>query len=141
MKKLIVALCALMVLATACKKDKEPPAITKENIVGSYKMTGYTKTPQGGAEENLMIDYPACYADDIYKFNLDESAQYQDAGETCSGDRDGSWTLYDVEAGQKAIESTFIGGIITKFDWNILEITAVSSDDGTTIYKYTLTRQ
>ena len=95
MKKLLFGLFALTLLATSCKKDKDAPAMTKENIAGTYKMTAEVyKMPAGqGPDEELFSTYEPCFKDNLYKLNLDEVFQVVDAGQVCdpANDLQSTW--------------------------------------------------
>jgi len=74
---------------TACKKDKdESVALTKENLVGTYKLTASTVN---GAD--VMAQMNACEKDDLFKFNTDGTYENVDAGAQCSTADSGTWTL------------------------------------------------
>jgi len=140
MKKIILGLFSMSLFATACKKNKDAPAITEENIAGTYKITASIRITPGSGTEDLLANAPGCFKDDIYIFGVDESLQHKDVGTVCdpAGDQNGSWTLYD-DGTDKRVESTYVSGMVTKFDGNTLELT--DSEDGTAINKVTLQRQ
>ena len=127
MKKLLFGLFALTLLATACKKDKDAPAMTKENIAGTYKLTAEVyKMPAGqGPDEDLFSTYQACVKDDLYKLNLDGSFQAVDAGEVC--DPTNAWeSTWLVEGNHLTVgENVYT---ITKFTGSVLEITDFSGE-------------
>ena len=125
MKKLIFGLLSLTLLATACKKDKDAPAMTKENIAGTYKMTAEIyKMPAGqGPDEDLFSTYQSCVKDDQYKLNLDGSFQAVDAGEVCdpSNAFESTW---QVEGNHLTVgENVYT---ISKFDGSVLVLTEFS---------------
>ena len=138
MKKLLIGLFALSLLATACKKDKAVP-ITKENIAGSYKVTAAVYKETGMAEEDSYLDWPACEKDDIEKFILDGAYQHIDAGSVCdpAQDSESTWTLVG--------ETLTIGEqsyAVSKFDGSTMELTLSEVDgDITMTMKVTLQKQ
>ena len=125
MKKLLFGLFALTLLATACKKDKDAPAMTKENIAGIYKMTAEIyKMPAGqGPNEELFSTYEPCFKDDQYKLNLDGSFEAVDAGAVCDP-TNAFQSTWLVEGNHLTVgENVYT---ITKFDGSILEVTDFS---------------
>ncbi len=131
MKKLVLSLSALVVLATACKKDEdEPIAITKENIAGAYKL-GTIKYKIGSSPEiDITNQVDACEKDDIQTFLVNNTYNYTDAGTQCSpnGDDSGVWSL-------SSTTSMIIDGetfTITKFDGQVLELQYSEVISGTT---------
>jgi hypothetical protein len=73
MKKQFLALPALLlVLATSCKKNNDRPALTKENVAGTYMMTD-AKMGANGAEQSVFMSpyYENWDKDDLYKLQLD----------------------------------------------------------------------
>jgi hypothetical protein len=133
MKKLFFGLFSLTLLATACKKDKDAPAVepTKENLAGTYKVTAIAITVAGvpGSYDGYN-DLEACEKDDQYKLNLDNSFEYIDAGTACdpNGGYTGEWSLSDHEV-------TFgdVSGTITKFDGTTVEVTATTTEQEVTM--------
>jgi hypothetical protein len=95
MRKIILSLTAVVLLATSCKKgdnDEESLAVTKENIAGTYKITSFTI----GGQEFLTQYTEACQRDDIFTFKTDLTYTYTDAGTKCDPDgsyTDGEWSV------------------------------------------------
>ena len=84
------------VLLGACKKDKdEAVEPTKENLAGSYKLTGLTTSTSSTGEVDTYSQLEACERDDIYTLNTDFSATYTDAGTKCDpeGTYESAWSL------------------------------------------------
>jgi len=127
MKKLLFGLFALTLLATSCKKDKDAPAMTKENIAGTYKMTAEVyKMPAGqGPDEELFSTYEPCFKDNLYKLNLDEVFQVVDAGQVCdpANDLQSTWHV----DGNHLIVDDYVY-TISKFDGSVLELTDFSGE-------------
>ena len=59
MKKVLFGLLSLtLFVATACKKSKDAPAFTKENVAGAYSLLKVTfKTSAGGGEQDITSSY------------------------------------------------------------------------------------
>ncbi len=141
MKKLLFGLFALTLLATACKKDKDAPAMTKENIAGTYKMTAEIyKMPAGqGPDEDLFSAYQPCVKDDLYKLNLNGTFEAVDAGNVCDPANDWQSTWL-VEGNHLSVgENVYT---IAKFDGSVLELTDFSGEGADEHgYKTTYTKQ
>lgn len=99
MRKVLLACSALVILATSCKKDKddEPVTPTKENLVGSYKITKVIAVTNGQTSELTNNDAwsDPCERDDIHKLNADNTYQWVDAGTKCDppGDYNSDWAF------------------------------------------------
>ena len=130
MKKLVFGLLSLTLLATACKKDKDAPAITKENIAGTYKVMSIKLSMNGSAPQDFDLRED-CQKDDLIELKADNTYAYHDAGTACdpAGDVSGNWTLND-----KVISSDDgeVNGTITSFDGTNMEVTVTSSEGGAT---------
>jgi Lipocalin-like domain len=131
MKKLVFGLLSLTLLATACKKSKDEPAVdvTKENIAGTYKLTSVKASANGSQE--VDFDYrEACEKDDTYKLNADNTFLYTDAGTVCGDPYEfsGDWTLEG-----NVISFYQDSGNITKLTASTLEVTNTYTDGGTTM--------
>ena len=139
MKKLLFGLLALTLLATACKKDKDAPAITKENIAGTYKLMSIKATLNGSPEMDAD-DRDDCEKDDLYKINADNSFNYVDAGSVCdpAGSFDATYVLNGSEISSEQFAD--LNGTISKFDGSTLEIT-LSGTEGDMTYKIRSTFQ
>ena len=139
MKKLLFGLFSLTLLATACKKDKDAPAMTKENIAGTYKLTAEVyKMPAGqGPDEDMFSTYQPCVKDDLYNLNLDGSFEAVDAGDACDP-TNAYQSTWGVEGNHLTIGEHVYN--ITKFDGSVLEITefsGVGADEHGYISTYT----
>ena len=110
MKKLFLSLSAIALLATtACNKDNEEGSgqitPTKENLTGTYVITGVTIKSGSSPEINIfnntdanMNQYEACERDDEYKLNAHLTHEWIDAGTQCSpaGGDSGAWSLVNA---------------------------------------------
>lgn len=99
MKKAFFGLLSLTLLVgTACKKSKDAPAYTKENVAGSYTLLKVTfKSSMGGGEQDITSAYiDDCVKDDIITLKADGSYESKDAGEPCLGDYTGTWDIPDA---------------------------------------------
>jgi hypothetical protein len=131
MKKLLFALSAFALLATACKKDDDNTAeVTKENIAGAYKLESLKMKIGSAPETDITNQVDACQRDDIQTFLVNETYNYTDAGTLCSppGDDSGTWSL-------PSTTSMIIDGdlyTINKFDGSSLELSYSEVVNGTT---------
>lgn len=132
MKKAILALSMLVVLAS-CKKDKndDPITPTKENLTGTYKITAATITSGGSTVDvfNNDVFFEACDRDDVYKLNADLSYDIQDAGVVCSPDNNytgGTWALVN------ATSIDIDGDVYTIKSWNGKTLVGEFTDTGIT---------
>lgn len=91
MKKLFATAAVAVLLFTSCNKSNgdELRYITKENIIGSYKMIAMEIVSGGQAADGLAVT-DACKKDDLYIFKPGDVFEYADAGATCSAN--GSFT-------------------------------------------------
>jgi hypothetical protein len=108
MKRLFLSLAAIATLTmVSCSKDEETGQITptKENLTGTYVITGVTVKSGASPEINVfnnadpnMNEYEACERDDQYKLNADLTHEWIDAGTQCSpaGGGLGTWSLVNA---------------------------------------------
>lgn len=94
MKKVLFGLLSLALISTtACKKSKDAPAFTKENVAGAYKLDKVT-FKYGGSEQDITSAWvDDCEKDDIITLNVDLTYNSQDAGVECTGDYSGTWAI------------------------------------------------
>jgi Lipocalin-like domain len=103
MKRLFFPVAIAALALSSCKKSSgdEQKAITKENIIGNYKITSVV-IKNGAAEVDVFNNsnpdlnwYEACEKDDVYKIKASDVFEYSDEGTKCSGDENytGSWSL------------------------------------------------
>ena len=120
MKKLLLSLCPLLFLATACKKSNSAQAYSKDNISGTYKLVAMDVTVPGliGAQD-AYAGLATCEQDNEYCLNPDDTFLYVDAGNVCepAGDYKGQWSV-------KGSQISFFGntGEIVSFDGLILQV-------------------
>ncbi len=143
MKK-VVAIFLLSASLFACNDTKvspEPPAQTKENIAGIYKVTALTFSAAGATETDGYNTYlTACQRDDLQHLKADLSFTYIDAGTVCSpaGDKVGTWSL--PATGKITIDGQTAD--IVSFSGTVLVISRLQTVLGTpTTFKFTLTKQ
>ena len=119
----------LALFATACKKSKDAPAITKDNLVGTYVVTAATMKVGSSSEADMLGSLDDCQKDDQYKLNADDTYNIIDAGVQCSptGEYTDNWSL---SGNQITIDGEV--GTVTKFDGTNLEVTNEYSDSGMT---------
>ena len=129
MKKVLFGLLSLtLILGTACKKSKDAPAFTKENVAGAYGLIKVTfKSNAGGGEQDITSQYvDDCEKDDIITLKADGTYDSKDAGQQCTGDYTGSWNIpsankfdldgevYDLvswDGSQMAVSQSFSMGV------------------------------
>lgn len=96
MKKLLFSAAIAALALTSCKKDKgdEAKAITKENIIGTYKLTAL-EIKALGQTINGLDQLEACQKDDLHILKSGDEYQYSDVGTKCDpdGSGTGSWIL------------------------------------------------
>lgn len=130
MKKVLFGFLSIALVAgTACKKSKDTPAITKENLTGTYIVTAATMRVGTSPEVDMLSQMDACQKDDQYKLNADGSFSIIDAGAKCDppGDYSDTWTLSGT---QITIDGEV--GTVTRFDGTNLDVTTEYSDSGMT---------
>ena len=129
MKNIIVILLASVTLASCSKKSSvSAPAITKANLVGSYKLTATTVT-YNGVQIDLLALYP-CRADDIYTLNTDDTYTVSDGAISCtpSSNDSGNWSLSGSIITLGAQQFT-----ITSFDGTTIQATSSFAYQGQTV--------
>ena len=143
MKKIILVILISAALFSCKKKtaDVQPPAQTKENIAGIYKITALTFSAAGAAEADGYNTYiPACQRDDLQHLKADLSFTYIDAGTVCSpaGDKIGTWSL--PATGKITIDGQTAD--IVSFSGTVMVISRLQTVIGIpTTFKFTLTKQ
>ena len=127
MKKSILALICLALLTVACKKSKDAPALTKENVAGNYKEIANVTKMQGQPDEDNYASSPACEKDNIVHFNLDGNYIVTDDGIVCDPATvaQATWSLDGTTL--HIADQTMT---VSKWDGSILEITYESSSAG-----------
>lgn len=142
MKKTILALSMLVVLAS-CKKDKDEPAAitpTVANLTGNYKITASTMTGGGSTVDIFNNDmfYEPCMRDDIYRLNANMSYAITDAGTVCNPPGDysgGTWALtststIDMDGEEFTIKS-----------WNGTTLVVEAGDPSSVMFSATYVKQ
>jgi hypothetical protein len=121
MKKILLGLFSLSLLATACKKGKDAPAPTKENLAGQYKLTAMIEKSPGMQDVDLYATHTdACDKDNITELKTDGTYTYSDVGVVCepADDNQGIWSVSG-----NTITFDEYPVTISKFDGSTLEIT------------------
>lgn len=97
MKQTMLGIAALsMFVLSACKKDKDQPAPTKENLAGTYTFGSVTAKTGSGSEQDVTAQfYAACKKDDRLNLRSDGTLLYADAGYSCTppDDHTGTWSV------------------------------------------------
>ncbi|HYF32703.1 MAG TPA: hypothetical protein VD993_16370 [Chitinophagaceae bacterium] len=117
MKKVLFGLLSLtLLIGTSCKKSKDAPAFTKENVIGNYMLTKVVFSANGQEQDITSSYVDDCEKDDIVTLKIDGTYESDDAGQPCTGDYTGTWAIPAAN----------------KFDMDG-EVFDVSSWDGTTM--------
>jgi hypothetical protein len=95
MKKVLFGILSLaLIVTTSCKKSKDAPALTKENVAGAYSLQKVTFKYGSSAEQDITAGYVEdCQKDDVITLKTDFTYDSHDAGVECSGDYSGTWNL------------------------------------------------
>jgi len=140
MKKLLLPAVLALFTFASCKKDKADDAkpITKENVIGSFKVTSLTYTMNGVTADGMQT-LQDCEKDDLYIFKAENVFNYSDAGTTCSSPGDYS------DTGTLSGDSIMLSGRalkITSLTPTAMNVTETTSGSGTSIVtNATFTRQ
>jgi len=129
--RLVLAIAFSAMLFTACKKDKDDEAVaaTKENLIGSYKLTS-AKAKVLSQEVDVIDTYvEACQKDDVYVLNADFSAKIKDEGTKC-GNGEGYTSSWELDGNYIDIDG--YSGNIKSFDGKTLVVEASGSQGGIT---------
>ena len=133
MKKLFFSLSLLTLLATACKKDKDAPAITMENISGTYKIMSIIRTFSDGSQVDMFENGQECNKEDLEKYETNGNWSYIDAGLACDPAPNGSGT-WELRSDTLLVNDYAV--IISKFDGSTMEtIDEWSGNSVKTTYK------
>ena len=93
MKNIFYLFSFLMLLVTACTKDKPEPS--QKNITGVYRITGLKAKTDGGAQADVYNQLTECQQNDTWGFQEDGTFLYGGvATSACqSEDFSGTWSL------------------------------------------------
>jgi hypothetical protein len=139
MKKTLLAIFAIPVIFSSCKKDNEETCeLSMSTLAGTYKLTSMRYKPNGGTESEVIGVLPACQLDDLTTFNVNGSFTYQDAGVACSpnGSYPGNWNLSGSTITIEAITGTVEG-----FNCTTLVYYRLNSPNPGDRYTFRYTRQ
>jgi hypothetical protein len=127
--RLVLAIAFSAMMFTACKKDKddEPVGATKENLIGSYKLTELKLIVAGQPTDIYTTFVPACQRDDIYTLTADFKVQVKDEGTKCSpaNTYESTWSLDG-----NYVEIDGYAGDVKSFDGKTLVIEGSGSQGG-----------
>jgi hypothetical protein len=151
MKKVIVALFSLSVLAVSCKKDENNDCPkTQAEIAGTYKLTKVEVSLGGGSGftdiTNEVFTEP-CEADDQIVLNANGTASYVDAGTVCTpnGSDSGTWQLNangTINMGSGSVGLDLENATIASFDCKNLVVDATVTLMGVSAtYRFTFQKQ
>jgi Lipocalin-like domain len=142
MKKVLLFAAVAALAFSACKKSggSDAKAVTKENIIGNYKLTSMTVSLNGGAETDAKASMDDCQKDDIYLFKAADVYELSDAGLQCDPNSGyiSTWTLSG-----DTIESDGQASKVTSLTSTQMQTTSTFSDvpGMTAVTKSTFTRQ
>jgi len=104
-------------IITSCSKKSDSPALSLQNVTGTYKMTAYTLV-SAGVTIDAYSKLGSCERDDLLKLNADSTYNYKDAGTVCSpdGSYDGTWKLsgnyFIVDGSDSSTVTSFNGSTL-----------------------------
>ncbi|AXY76248.1 hypothetical protein D3H65_20625 [Paraflavitalea soli] len=128
--RLVLAIAFSAMLFTACKKDKdEAVAASKENLIGSYKLTEARAKVLTQDLDVLDTYVEACQKDDVYVLNADFTAKIKDEGTKC-GNGEGYTSSWELDGNYIDIDG--YSGNIKSFDGKTLVIEASGTQSGIT---------
>jgi hypothetical protein len=138
MKRVVVALSALLFITVSCKKDDNN--ISKENLVGSYTLVSVTAKYGTSPEVDITDDWiEPCQQDDVTTLKADDTYAVVDAGVQCDPPSDdvGTWS---VSGNSFTLDGeTFV---ISSFSGNTLVLSVTETSGGqTATLKMTLRKQ
>lgn len=94
MKKVLFGLLSLtLIVGTSCKKSKDAPALTKENVAGQWMLDKVTFKYASTEQDITSAWVDDCQKDDIVTLKVDFTYDSHDAGVECTGDYSGTWGL------------------------------------------------
>jgi hypothetical protein len=138
MKRVVVALSALLFITVSCIKDDNN--ISKENLVGSYTLVSVTAKYGTSPEVDITDDWiEPCQQDDVTTLKADDTYAVVDAGVQCDPPSDdvGTWS---VSGNSFTLDGeTFV---ISSFSGNTLVLSVTETSGGqTATLKMTLRKQ
>jgi hypothetical protein len=138
MKRVVVALSALLFITVSCKKDDNN--ISKENLVGIYTLVSVTAKYGTSPEVDITDDWiEPCQQDDVTTLKADDTYAVVDAGVQCDPPSDdvGTWS---VSGNSFTLDGeTFV---ISSFSGNTLVLSVTETSGGqTATLKMTLRKQ
>ncbi len=138
MKRLFFSVAMAALAFSSCKKSSgdEQKAITKENVIGTYKLSSYKI-----AEQDFMQLMETCQIDDQYSFKAGDILDITDAGVQCDpiGSGSSTWSLDGDILSIGALEES---GKVTALTSSTLEITETTTIQGISVStKLVFTRQ
>lgn len=126
--RIVLALILSAALFGSCKKDKdEAVAVTKENLIGDYKLTEFKVIVVGQTVDLYTTWLEECQRDDIYALNADFTVQVKDEGTKC-GQASGYESTWELDGNYIDIDG--YSGDIKSFDGNTLVIEGSGSQGG-----------
>ena len=117
----------------ACKKSNDTPAITKENIAGTYQIMSIIRTFPDGSQVDMFENGQECNKDNQEKYETNGNWSYIDGGLICDPAQNGSGT-WELRSDTLLVNEYPV--VISKFDGSTMEtIDEWSGNSVKTTYK------
>lgn len=99
MKSLLLACVAIALTVTACQKDTAPQQsnVTKEKLVGTYKITSMKLKGTDGTEADLLATMPDCERNSTQALNANFSWSHNNACDPADS-QTGTWAYVDTKS-------------------------------------------
>ncbi|MDF2193662.1 lipocalin family protein [Paraflavitalea sp. CAU 1676] len=129
--RIVLGLALSAMVFTACKKDKdEAVTVTKENLVGTYKLTEMKMKVTGAPEMDIFnLYFESCQRDDTYTLAADFKVQVKDQGTVCA-DPNNYESTWSMDGNYVEIDGT--AGKVKSFDGKTLVLEAEGTEGGMT---------
>lgn len=131
MKNIFYSLSFMMLFVISCKKEKQPSAITPENIAGVYTITGMQAKADGSSKVSVYDQLTECQQNSTWDFEEDGTFLFGGvATQSCQdGDYMGSWTLSGKTFTIRTDRAT-TAYQLEKFTGNVLELSTKGTLNG-----------
>lgn len=133
--RFVLAIAFSAMMFTGCKKDKDEDggavAATKENLIGSYKLTKFEIKVSGVPTpvDLYTVFLEPCQRDDIYTLAADFKVQVKDEGTKCQplNSYESTWSMDG-----NYVEIDGYAGTVKSFDGKTLVLEGSGSEGGFT---------
>ena len=143
MKKSLLAITAMTLLFTACKKDDETPVNPKKTVVtsGKWHITSSSSVvaypaPIGTQTFDLFAMIPACQRDNRYTFNSDNTVTTDEGATKCNASdpqqkTGGTWAFLNNDTQFQVVDgSNSVSGDILVLDNSTLTLRYTTTANG-----------